>query len=281
MSDSQSSGASVCLSFDLDAISFWVGMLGLSSPTYISRGEFAATVAAPRILDLLDREEVKSTWFIPGMDAEAYPDVCKRIRDSGHEIGHHGYAHEVPTNLDEPAERRMIERGLEALDQVLGVTPTGYRSPAADLSPNTTSLLVEYGFRYDSSLWGSDYGMYRCRTADVVDPELPVQFGDELDLVEVPLGTIIDFVLLEFVMTPGLLLPASTDVVALGKRWIDDLEFLVDQVPGGTLTGVWHPAAIGRASKLRTVENFIRRGKELGVPFKTMSEAAEEWKSAH
>ncbi|GAA0591507.1 polysaccharide deacetylase family protein [Kribbella sandramycini] len=281
MSDSHVRDASVCLSFDLDAISFWVGMLGLSSPTYISRGEFAATVATPRILDLLDREGVKSTWFIPGMDADAYPDICKRIRDSGHEIGHHGYAHEVPTNLEEPAERRMIERGLEALDRVLGVTPTGYRSPAADLSPKTTELLVEYGFSYDSSLWGSDYGMYRCRAADVIDTENPVQFGRELDLVEIPLGTIIDFVLLEFVMTPGLLLPANTDIVALGQRWIDDLDFMTEHVPGGTLTGVWHPAAIGRASKLRTVENFIHRAKELDLPFKTMSEAADDWKADH
>ncbi|EKX68766.1 DUF2334 domain-containing protein [Streptomyces ipomoeae] len=281
MSETHAKETSVCLSFDLDAISAWVGTLGLSSPTYVSRGEFAARVAAPRILDLLDREGVKSTWFVPGMDAEAFPDVCKRIRDAGHEIGHHGYAHEVPTHLEEPAERRMIERGLEALDRVLGVTPAGYRSPAADLSPNSTRLLAEYGFTYDSSLWGSDYGMYRCRTGDIVDPEIPIEFGSELDLVEVPLGTIIDFVLLEFIMTPGLVLPASTDVVALGKRWIDDLEFMAERVPGGTLTGVWHPAAIGRASKLRTIENFIRRGKELGLPFKTMSEAVNDWKSVN
>jgi peptidoglycan/xylan/chitin deacetylase (PgdA/CDA1 family) len=272
---------SVCLSFDMDAISAWVGTLGLSSPTYVSRGEFAARVAAPRVLDLLDREDVKATWFIPGMDAEAFPDICKRIRDSGHEIGHHGYAHEVPTHLEEPAERRMIERGLEALDRVLGVTPAGYRSPAADLSANSTRLLAEYGFTYDTSLWGSDYGMYRCRTGDIVDPEVPIQFGTELDLVEAPIGTIYDFVLLEFIMTPGLVLPASTDVVALGKRWIDDLDFMVDQVQGGTLTGVWHPSAIGRGSKLRTIENFIHRGKDLGVSFKTMSEAVADWKKTN
>ena len=52
MSDSRVGDASVCPSLDLDAITFWVG---LSSPTCISRGEFAATVATPRILDLLDR----------------------------------------------------------------------------------------------------------------------------------------------------------------------------------------------------------------------------------
>ena len=277
--------SSVCLSFDLDAISAWAGTLGSSTPTSISRGEFAALVAAPRILDLLDREGVTATWFIPGMDAEAFPDVCRRIRDSGHEIGHHGYAHEVPVGLEEAAERRILERGLESLDKTLGVTPAGYRSPAADLSANSTRLLTEYGFIYDSSLWGSDYGLYRCRTGDVANPDVDeptgVVFGEELDLVEIPLGTIYDFFVLEPVMAPGMFLPASADATALGKRWIDDLDYMVERVPGGTLTGVWHPMTIGRGSRLRTIENFIHRAKELDVAIRTMSEVVADWKATN
>ncbi|HZZ45919.1 MAG TPA: polysaccharide deacetylase family protein [Pseudonocardia sp.] len=83
----------LCLTFDFDAISVWLGTFGVSTPTYVSRGEFAANVATPRILDLLERESVTSTWYIPGLDVDTYPDVCRRIRDAGHEIGHHGYAH--------------------------------------------------------------------------------------------------------------------------------------------------------------------------------------------
>jgi peptidoglycan/xylan/chitin deacetylase (PgdA/CDA1 family) len=40
---------------------------------------------------------------IPGMDIDTYPAVCKRIRDAGHEIGHHGDAHEAPMSLAEEA----------------------------------------------------------------------------------------------------------------------------------------------------------------------------------
>jgi peptidoglycan/xylan/chitin deacetylase (PgdA/CDA1 family) len=71
--------------------------------------------------------------------------VCKRIRDAGHEIGHYGYAHEGPTSLDEAAEREVLERGLDAMDRVLGVRPQGYRSSAFNLSPNSTRLLEEKG----------------------------------------------------------------------------------------------------------------------------------------
>lgn len=91
--------ATICLTFDFDAISAWAGTFGLTTPQYVSRGEYGANVATPRILDLLEREGVKSTWYIPGMDVDTYPEVCRRIRDAGHEIGHHGYAHEGPTAL--------------------------------------------------------------------------------------------------------------------------------------------------------------------------------------
>jgi peptidoglycan-N-acetylglucosamine deacetylase len=56
---------SVCLSFDFDAISVWLGSLNAASPSAISRGEFGA-VATERLLQMLARWEIRSTWFIPG-----------------------------------------------------------------------------------------------------------------------------------------------------------------------------------------------------------------------
>ncbi len=141
----------VCLTFDFDAISVFAGSFGLTTPTYVSRGEFAANVATPRILDMLRRENVLATWFIPGMDIDTYPAVCKQIRDSGHEIGHHGYAHEAPMALAEEDERRTLEQGLDALDRVLQVRPYGYRSPAWDLSPNSTRLRLRLRLQHDGS----------------------------------------------------------------------------------------------------------------------------------
>ena len=54
----------VCLSFDFDAISVWLGSFGTSTPTAMSRGEFGANVGTPRILDLLEREDVPASWFV-------------------------------------------------------------------------------------------------------------------------------------------------------------------------------------------------------------------------
>ncbi|MFJ4773761.1 polysaccharide deacetylase [Streptomyces uncialis] len=268
----------VCLTFDFDAISVWLGTMGLSTPTYVSRGEFAANVATPRILDLLEREGVTSTWYIPGLDVDTYPDVCKRIRDAGHEIGHHGYAHEGPTSLDEAAESEVLERGLDALDRVLGVRPAGYRSPAFDLSPNSTRLLSDFGFTYDSSMMGHDFELYHCRTGDIIHRDRAVEFGRELDLVEVPVSwTLDDFPFMEFALAPPMLMPASTDVEGLANRWLSDLDFMVEEVPHGVFTQTFHPQSIGRAGRIRILERIIRRAKEHGARFSTVHQAVGDW----
>lgn len=274
------SESTVCISFDFDAISVWLGSFGVATPTYASRGEFAANVATPRLLDLLEREGVKSTWYIPGYDAETYPDVCKRIRDAGHEIGHHGYCHEGPTSLEESEERAVIERGLESLDTVLGVRPTGYRSPAFDLSPNSTRLLLEYGFTYDSSMMGRDFEPYWCRSGDVITADRAPEFGPEIDLVEIPVSwTLDDFPFMEFALVPPMIVPASTDVNALCDRWITDLDFMVENVPGGIFTQTLHPQSIGRAGRIQLLERVIHRAKDHGATFSTVNDAAEAWKA--
>src|SRR3954465_6565659 len=82
----------VCLTFDFDAISGWIAR-GMTSPGPISRGEFGPNVGVPRLLDLLQRYEIESSWYIPGHTLETYPEASARVAEAGHEIGHHGWTH--------------------------------------------------------------------------------------------------------------------------------------------------------------------------------------------
>ena len=80
-----------------------------------------------------------ATFFIPGATCDHHTEVAKAIVEAGHEIGHHGYYHELPSQLDELQEREMIERGLDAVQRLTGKTPRGYRSPSWELSDQTFS----------------------------------------------------------------------------------------------------------------------------------------------
>ena len=89
--------SAVCLTFDYDTFSVWVQEFKKTTPTAISRGEFGI-VGVGRLLDLLDKYSIKSSWYAPGYDVEAHPEVVKEIFRKGHEIGHHGYLHEHPSD---------------------------------------------------------------------------------------------------------------------------------------------------------------------------------------
>ncbi len=105
--------ATVCLTFDFDAICIWIGPRAANSPSSISRGEFAV-VGVQRILKMLASRNLPATFFIPGHTVETYPEATLSIIEAGHEVGHHGYLHENPVSLSGPDEERaVIERGFE------------------------------------------------------------------------------------------------------------------------------------------------------------------------
>ena len=82
----------VCITFDFDAISGFVAR-GSPTPTPVSRGEFGPRVAAPRLLALMRKHRIQSSWYVPGHTIETFPDAVKSVVDAGHEIGHHGWKH--------------------------------------------------------------------------------------------------------------------------------------------------------------------------------------------
>lgn len=87
----------VALTFDLDAETFWFSrtMDSLNNPNLMAEGAYGPNVGVPRILDMLDRQELKATFFIPGWVIEKHTEVCREIVRRGHEIGYHGYLHET------------------------------------------------------------------------------------------------------------------------------------------------------------------------------------------
>ncbi|MGZ8212683.1 MAG: polysaccharide deacetylase family protein [Burkholderiales bacterium] len=266
----------VCLTFDFDAISGWIAR-GMATPSVISRGEFGPNVALPRILELLKKYDLASTWFIPGHTLETYPQACERVAAAGYEIGHHGWTHRPPATLTREEEEEELVRAAEAIRRLTGRNPRGYRSPSWDLSPHSVELLVKHGFVYDSSMMGDDYTPYRVRHGDSIELEQPARFGPETDLIEMPVSwTLDDFPHFEFIRTPTWILPGNMNANHVLGNWLDDFAYLDQNLDWGVITYTFHPFVIGRGHRMLILEKLIETLKARGAHFMSLEAAAAE-----
>jgi len=142
------------------------------------------------VLELLKKYNIESTWFVPGHTVDTFPQICKRVREEGHEIAYHGYAHEVNPTLEE--ERRNFDQVIASLKKNTGCNPVGHRFPGLDLTDRTIESLIQRGFLYDSSLMGDDFHPYRVRIGDKRSSNGPYIFGAETTLVEIPFSWYLD-----------------------------------------------------------------------------------------
>ena len=96
-----------------------------------------------RILNVLAGHGARATFFCTGRFAEAAPEVIRAIRDGGHEVASHGYAHSAFEEADLERSRRVLER-------ITGREVVGFRMPR--MMPVADEALRRAGYRYNSSL---------------------------------------------------------------------------------------------------------------------------------
>ena len=266
----------VCLSFDFDGPSLWM-QRRMTTPAPISRGEFGA-VAVPRILKLLGRRGIPSTFFIPGHTIETYPDACRMIVDAGCEVGLHGYAHELNGTMTPEKERWVMGRAHELIEKLTGRPPVGYRAPSGDLTEGTIDLMVEYGVVYDSSLMGHDYRPYRLRRGDEFPEDAPARWGEETPVVELPFSwTLDDYVYLEFVTFRRMMMPGLRRPEDMFANFTGDVAWMTREVRHGVCNVVFHPQVIGRGHRMAAMEAWLDELDGLGVGFARMDSVAQAY----
>jgi peptidoglycan-N-acetylglucosamine deacetylase len=133
------------------------------------------------LLDLLDELGAKATFFLLGMTVANHRDLAAEIVHRGHEPACHGYVHArvYEQTLDEL--RADLERAVEVIADVTGQRPVAYRAPAFSINRRTPwayDVLVEAGFRYDSSQYDSP--RVPDRLGDI--PKEPYRLGDLWEL---------------------------------------------------------------------------------------------------
>ncbi|NYE48036.1 peptidoglycan/xylan/chitin deacetylase (PgdA/CDA1 family) [Spinactinospora alkalitolerans] len=211
---------------------------------------YGPRVGVPRLLRLLERQEVRATFFVPGFTAECYPDIVRAIIDGGHEIGHHGYLHERMQGIDAVTEAGYLDRGLDALERVCGERPEGYRAPWWEMNWHTPRLLAERGFGYDSSLLDDDMP-YRMA---VVGP-------GSASMIEIPVDWALDD-WEQYAFYPGW---TGSGVIESPEKalemWL--LEARARHAEGGCFVLTNHPFLSGRPAKAHALERLIEQVKHL------------------
>ena len=270
----------VCLTFDHDNASSMISRK-LTSPTMISRGDFGI-VAVPRILELLHRHGIPTTWFIPGHTIESYPTCVRSVADAGHEIGNHGWTHRIPATLGREGEEEELVRGNAAILALTGRKPVGYRSPSWDLSPHSVDLLLKHGFVYDSSMMGHDISPYQARRDDEITLLEPMRFGADTDLVEMPISwSLDDHPHFEFMRTEQTILPGLMNARAVFQNFTDEFTYMKKHNDWGVLTYTFHPHVVGRGQRMLALEGFIETLSREGARFVTMETAVAAYRDRH
>jgi peptidoglycan/xylan/chitin deacetylase (PgdA/CDA1 family) len=220
----------------------------------------------PRILDVLRKYAVPASFFVPAVTALLHPEEARSIVGDGHEIGLHGWIHELNSVLPHEAERDLLLRSADTLETITGQRPVGMRTPSWDFSPHTLSIAREMGLRYDSSLM-----------ADVDCYEL-LEAGVPSGLVELPVEWIRDdgayLIMNRFEAVRPYTSPA--DVYDIFRR-----EFDAAYAEGGIFQLTMHPHVTGYRSRIWILEEIIRHAQSLpGVWFATHRDVVE-WALEH
>jgi peptidoglycan/xylan/chitin deacetylase (PgdA/CDA1 family) len=279
----------VAFGVDVDAVAGWLGSYGGDdSPCDISRGLFAGEVGVPRLLQLFERRNLRTTFFVPGHSLETFPDQTRMIVDAGHEVAAHGYSHENPIAMTRDQESAILDRSIELIEKVAGNRPTGYVAPWWEFSPATNELLIERGIKYDHSLMHKDFSPYYVRVGDrwtKIDFSKPAEEwmkplvrGEETGLVEIPANWYLDD------LPPMMFVKASANSHGfvnprqLEEMWRDQFDWVYQEMDYAAFTMTIHPDVSGRPQTLLMLDRIIEHINEHdGVRWATFDEIADDY----
>src|SRR5438132_6699401 len=123
---------------------------------YLALGarEYGARFGIWRLLDVLDRHDVKATVIASGLVAELFPASVREVRARGHELATHGWDQSMhpPVFKTKDDERNSLVKSITALEQATKERIVGYMSQGPRPTPNTLEICTELGI-----VWTADY----------------------------------------------------------------------------------------------------------------------------
>ncbi len=254
----------VVLSFDFDAEYLRYSVIGKKKIGFsdFSRGQYGVDEGLNRCLDMLKRQDIETTFFIPGKVAEKYGDKVQAIAEGGHELAYHGYEHDNDVMISSEKEEENMKRSEALLEGIGGQKILGYRGPLDTLPECSFPLMQKRGYLYDSTLKDCDW-------AYVIDD------GKGAPVVELPSDVAIDdFSYYYFSYADEHTITCSYPNEYVCNMWKDYFTELAAEGDKIMILKL-HPQLIGRSSRIRMVEQFILYMKQNGAWITSCKELAQ------
>jgi len=110
----------------------------------------------PEIIKILDKYNIKATFFITCDCLQKYPKIFQDLKKQGHELSLHAYEHKRFDELSYNEKEEQIKKSIACFKKYLNISPIGFRAPQFSIDAETLDLLNKYGFNYDSSIASID-----------------------------------------------------------------------------------------------------------------------------
>lgn len=123
-------------------------------------------VYTPRILKILDDQNVKATFFLVGSRVSDYSQVVRDLVDHGHQVAGHGWSHGSLRAMARPEVEEELDKTARAIRDVTGLEPLMFRPPYGELSPGAMAAAAGLGCK--AVIWSADSFDWHTRSADRV-----------------------------------------------------------------------------------------------------------------
>ncbi|RFU27345.1 hypothetical protein B7463_g9005, partial [Scytalidium lignicola] len=261
----------------------------------MSRGIFGATVGIDRLLEMYEKYNIKATWFVPGHTAESFPVRVRKIHDKGHELGLHGYSHELLPDLTVQQQHDVMVKSIDVIKKITGKSPKGYTAPGWQVSKELLPMLKQYGLEYDHSLMHHDtqpywapfeisgvYTNFKVHK-DASEWMHPMSKMNKTPskIVEIPSNWHLDdWPALHFSFSGGMSPNGFVDPYVLERLWCDQFDYAYRQYDSFIFPMSIHPQVSGEPQNILMHERIIEHiNKHEGVEWMTFGQMADEFKS--
>lgn len=106
------------------------------------------------ILDILDKHDIKTTFFLVDFWVNKHPDMVKEIDKRGHEVQNHSTTHPKMTELSKEDMIKEVKTTEESIEKIIGKRSNLFRPPFGDYNDEVINTLTEIG--YHTIQWDVD-----------------------------------------------------------------------------------------------------------------------------